>query len=346
MNRCIRHIIYFFVFIEICFQSCQNSNKTEDVLITAKHDSLVEKLKSPDLKAVNAELLKEPNNAELFNKRSKIYMRLKQWDEAIGDALRAIAIDSAKADYYITLADVYFASNKTRYSKDMLESAVKKFPDNTDALLKLGELYFLVKQYENAFTYINKALKIDENIARAYYLKGTIYKELGDTTKAISSMRTAVDQEPGYFNAVFDIGVLYAARLNPMALEYYDNALRLKPNNEDVLYAKAKFFQDAGKINECIILYDQILTLNKNNEYVLYNLGAVYLEYKKDVNRAVDYFSKAIAVNPKYTEAYYARGFCFQKLKDNNNAKADYNMCLQLQPNYEPAIDGLNSIGK
>jgi hypothetical protein len=33
-------------------------------------------------------------------------------------------------------------------------------------------------------------------------------------------------------------------------------------------------------------------------------------------------------------------------MKDNNNASADYQMCLQLKPNYEPAVDGLNSLGK
>ena len=101
-------------------------------------------------------------------------------------------IDSTKAKYYVTLADVYFATNKTRLSKETLEATVKKFPNNTEALLKLAELFFLVRQYEIAITNINKALKIDENMANAYYLKGSVFKEMGDTAKAISSLQTAI----------------------------------------------------------------------------------------------------------------------------------------------------------
>ncbi|MGZ3931377.1 MAG: tetratricopeptide repeat protein [Bacteroidia bacterium] len=324
-----------------CHSAEQKAAQKED-----KKDSLIEKINSPQLKAINAKLLSDPNNAALYAERAKIYIGLKQFEEAVGDALRAMNLDSTKAEHYITLADVYFASNKTRYSKEMLEAAVKKFPENTEALLKLAELYFLVKQYENSIAYINKALKIDENIAKAYYLKGSVYKELGDTTKAISSMVTAVEQDNKYFNAFLDLGILYASRKNPLAFEYYDNALRIKPNDENVLYAKAKLLQDLDKINECIGVYEQILYINKNNKDALYNLGAVYLSRKKETKKAIDYFSKAIAVDPQYTEAYFARGACFQLMNDNNNAKADFNMCLQITKNYEPAIEALNHMDK
>lgn len=326
--------------------SCKNETENKEAPKTAKSDSLLLQLNSPELKAVNEKLRDDPNNAALFNERAKIYIGLKQWDEGIGDALRAMDLDSTKAEYYITLADVYFASNKSRYAKETLESTVKKFPESTEALLKLAELFYLVKQYENSFTYINKALKIDDHISKAYYLKGTAYKEIGDTAKAISSMQTAVEQDNTYYNAFLDIGILYSARKNPLAFEYFKNALNLKPNSEEVLYAQAKLLQDLQKYSESIALYEKILTINKNQAHVLYNLGAIYFDKKNDVPKAIDYFSKAIAVEPRYTEAYFARGYCFQKLKDLNNAKADYNMCLQITPNYEPAVIELNSLGK
>ena len=71
----------------------------------------MQKLNSPELKALNEKLLKNPNDAALYNQRAKIYMVFKQFDEAIGDGLRAMNLDSTKAEYYVTLADVYFTSN-------------------------------------------------------------------------------------------------------------------------------------------------------------------------------------------------------------------------------------------
>ena len=342
MKKALSILILLAVFAVV---SCSPKEKTEEAVVK-KNDSILDKINSPELKAINELLIKETNNDSLYNQRARIYIGLKQFDEALGDVSRAIRIDSTNAKYYVTLADVYFATNKTRLSKETLETTVKKFPDNTEALLKLGELFYLVRQYENAITHINKALKVDENMANAYYLKGSVFKEMGDTSKAISSLQTAIEQDIKFFDAFVDIGILYAARKNPLAFEYYDNALRLKPGNENVLFAKAKLLQDLDKTDEAIAGYKSILTVNKNNENALYNLGAISLFKKKNANEAIDYFSKAIAVNPQYVEAYFARGASFEILKDINNAKADYNMCLQLKPNYEPAIQALNAFEK
>lgn len=342
MKKALSILILLAVFAVV---SCSPKEKTEEAVVK-KNDSILDKINSPELKAINELLIKETNNDSLYNQRARIYIGLKQFDEALGDVSRAIRIDSTNAKYYVTLADVYFATNKTRLSKETLETTVKKFPDNTEALLKLGELFYLVRQYENAITHINKALKVDENMANAYYLKGSVFKEMGDTSKAISSLQTAIEQDIKFFDAFVDIGILYAARKNPLAFEYYDNALRLKPGNENVLFAKAKLLQDLDKTDEAIAGYKSILTVNKNNENALYNLGAISLFKKKKANEAIDYFSKAIAVNPQYAEAYFARAASFEILKDINNAKADYNMCLQLKPNYEPAIQALNAFEK
>lgn len=324
-----------------CKTGTDSETKTE-----AKNDSIIEKINSPELKALNKKILDDPNNASLYNERAQLYIKLKQLDLAIGDAIRALKIDTTKAEFYITFADVNFALNKTRIAKETLEKTVKKFPENTEGLLKLGELFFLVRQYDNALTYINKALKLDENIAKAYYLKGSVFKEMGDTTKAISSMQTAIEQDNRYFDAFLDIGMLYAARNNAMAFEYYNNALRLRPTDNNVLYAKAKLMQDLNRIEDAELLYDKLLKINPNNEQVLYNLGAIALDKKKDAVKAIDYFSKAITVAPNYIEAYFARGVCYELLKDVNNAKADYKMCMQITPNYELAIEALNALDK
>jgi tetratricopeptide (TPR) repeat protein len=298
------------------------------------------------LKAINQKILESPNNADLYNERAKTYLSLKKYEEAIIYAKRAIRIDSTKADYYLTEADIFFAANETRNSKDALELVVKKFPTNTEGLLKLGELYYLVKQYDNAFAKINDALKINVNLAKAYYLKGSIYKETGDTAKAISSFETAIEQDNKNYGAFLDLGLIYGARKNTIALEYYENAISLNPARTDGLYAKAKLLQDLNKTEEAIAIYNRILKTDSLHAFSLYNIGAIELDVKKDTKAALAHFTQAINANPKYAEAYFARGVCYQELNDRNNAFSDYNMCLQLKPNYEPAVEALNSLGK
>lgn len=331
--------------VSISLFSCKPG--TEGVVEDTKRtDSLSKIINSPELVALNKKILDNPDDASLYNERAKIYLQFKQLEDAINDAKRAIRIDTTNAAFYLTEADIFFAANETRNAKDVLESVVKKFPENTDGLLKLGELYYFVKQYENAFAKINQALKVNENLAKGYYLKGNIYKEIGDTGKAISSLETAIEQDnknPGIF---LDLGLIYAAKKNPLAFEYYDNAISLNPLNSEALYAKAKLFQDINQIKDAVVLYERILKNEPTHTFTLYNLGAIEFGVNKNPKKAIDYFTNAINSNPKYTQAYFARGVCYQELKDNDNARADYSMCLQLTPNYEPAIDGLNALGK
>lgn len=323
--------------------SCQSSVKPEAADLRLA-DSLSIKLNSPALKAVNAELLKDPENAALYNKRSLVYMSIKELPAAVNDAKRAIRIDSLQASYYLTLVDVYFSQNNTRLAKDLLEIVVRKFPENTEALLKLAELYFLVRQYQKGIDYVNKALKADPAIAKAYYIKGSIYSESGDTTRAISSLETAVEQDNNYGDAFYDLGLIYAAKKNPIAMEYYNSALRVDPANQLALYARAKLLQDLGKTDEAIAEYQSIAGKFKTCDNCYYNLGALYLEVKKEPKKALDYFTKALELNPNYAAAYFARGYAYSKLGDKESARADYKMCLKIQPNYEGAVEGLNSL--
>lgn len=337
--------ILFLIAISVSLFSCKQGTEgvAED---TKRTDSLSKIINSPELLALNKKILDNPDDANLYNERAKIYLQFKQLEDAINDTKRAIRMDTTNAAFYLTEADVFFAANETRNAKDVLETVVKKFPENTDGLLKLGELYYFVKQYENAFAKINQALKINENLAKGYYLKGNIYKEIGDTGKAISSLETAIEQDnknPGIF---LDLGLIYAAKKNPLAFEYYDNAISLDPLNSEALYAKAKLFQDINQIKEAVVLYERILKNDPTHVFSLYNLGAIEYGINKNPKKAIEYFTNAINSNPKYTQAYFARGVCYQEIKDNDNARADYSMCLQLTPNYEPAIEGLNSLGK
>ncbi len=325
-----------------CSQKGLNEKEVQEQ--NQRSDSLSVQLNSPELKAVNKELVEDPNNAQLYNKRAKVYLSLKQQQEALNDAKLAVKIDSTIADFYLTMVDAYFMMNNTRSAKETLLAMELKFPENEVAYLKLAELYYLVKQYQESITYINKSLRLDETQARAYHLKGNVYLEIGDTGKATSSFQTAIEQDNAYVDAYYDLGRIYGLKKNPVALDYYANVLKINPSHEQTLYARAKFFQDLGKFDDAIREYKSTIARITTCDQCHYNLGAIYLEVKKDYQQALDAFSKAIELNPNYLEAYFARGFTYSRLNNTPSAKADYNMCLKLQPNYDLAIEGLNDL--
>ena len=323
--------------------SCGNKNenqKTENILV----DSTLSKLNSPELKAVNADLNKNPNNSILYYKRGQLYLNNKDFNAAIGDAQRAIKIDSTKADYFILLCDAYFFSNQTRLAKETLEYCLKLNPASTEANLKLAEMYFYVKKYQESINYINKALMVNQTLAKGYYLKGMCYKESSDTGNAVSSFQTAVEQDNNYYAAYMELGLIFANKKNPLALEYFNNALRIDPKSSEIYYDIGKFYQDINKPKLATETYKKLLSFNPNDKNAVYNLGAIELYFNKNIEAAKKYFSDAIFTDPNYAEAYFARGVCYDQQKDYQNAKADYQMAIQIKPNYDFAIENLNKL--
>lgn len=327
----------------ILLGACNGTAKKEKETAVVS-DSIIAKYNSPELKRVNDLLKASPSNADLYIQRGKIYMQLKDFEAAIGDGMRAMKIDSLKDAPYLMLTDAYFYSNKTRQAKEILERCVKNIPTSTDGFLKLAELYFYVKKYQESINCINSALKLDETIAKGYFLKGMCYKESGDTSLAISSFQTACEQDNQYYDAYVETGRLLGAKKNLLAVEYFNNALKIDPKSTEVVYMIAKFYQDCGKTKEAVDAYNKLLAMDKENKNALYNLGAIEYARAKDPEKAKALFTEAINIDPQYAEAYFARGVCFEDLKSFDEAIADYKLAVQYKTNYEPAIKNLNRL--
>ncbi|HTA61435.1 MAG TPA: tetratricopeptide repeat protein [Bacteroidia bacterium] len=341
----IRKFLPFVAGLLIFASSCTNSTKETENKEAGEKDTLSAEVNSVELKKLNEMLKADPNNPHLYYKRGQVYLGFKDFEAAIEDANRAIKIDSLNTDsFYILLTDASFTSGQTRMAKTALERCIKNIPTSTKAYLKLAEMYFFVKKYQESITNINSALKIDPTNALGYFLKGMCYKESGDTALAISSMQTACEQDDKYYDAYMELGSILAAKKSMLCIEYFNNALRVKPQSTEAIYFVGKFYQDTKRIPQAVDAYNKLLSVDKKNKHALYNLGAINYTYLKDVEKAKGYFTKAIDSDAEYAEAYLARGICFEDSKNLADAEADYKMAVQIKPNYDPAIEKLNSL--
>jgi tetratricopeptide (TPR) repeat protein len=322
--------------------ACNNSTEKKEK--DQPQDTLLAKVNAPELKRINDLLKASPNNPDLYLQRGRAYLQQKDFEAAIADGERSMKLDSTKDACYLLLTDAYFYDNHTRQAKEILERCVKNIPASTEGYLKLAELFFYVKKYQESIASINKALKIDETISKGYFLKGMCYKESGDTSLAISSFQTACEQDNEYYDAYVEVGRLLSMKRNPLCVQYFNNALKINPKSTEVVYMIGKFYQDAKKYQLAIDAYNKLLQIDSKYKNALYNLGAIEFVFGKDKEKAKKYFTEAINADPQYAEAYLARGICFEDFKDYDNAIADYKMAIQYKPNFEPAIQNLNKL--
>lgn len=68
-------------------------------------------------------------------------------------------------------------------------------------------------------------------------------------------------------------------------------------------------------------------------------------EYEKGAcDRAVQNYTKAINLNPKYAEAYNNRGYTYMRIRNFENALYDLNKAIEIRPDYVNALKNRGDI--
>ena len=318
--------------------SCIHTNNETD------HETSVSGYEA-ELKPLTEQLLNDPQSASLHHSRAEVHLKYKHFEEAEVDAKLALRYDSTQAAFALTLIDALFYQNKTRQVKDLLIAVQHRY-NHPEIYLKLAELYLLIRAYQDAMNAVNAALKIDAHLAKAYFLKANIYRESGDTTKAISSYETALEQNAQLYEAQYDLGLLYAAKLNPLALTYFEHVLQAQPNDSSVRYAYAYTLQNLNRPAEALQAYNALIKQFPTYADAYYNLGAMYFAIAacKDLNKALDCFSTTIKLRPQFLPAYLARAYVYKAMQNKKAAELDFKWCLNLDPANTEAAQGLNEL--
>jgi tetratricopeptide (TPR) repeat protein len=303
----------------------------------------------PDLsteEGIRSALNANPLDPEALHAKTKLLMKSQKADSALSTILLALEQDSSKSEYFLTLADVYLVMNQTRYTRNALEKAISIDPENKDAHMKLAELYLYVEMRQEAINQINEVLKRDKNNPKAYYLKGIIYKESGDTSLAISSFMTTVEQDPKYLLAYEQLGLVFASARNPRAIDFYNTAIRMDPKNTLTRYNLGIFYQENGEPEKAVEVYNDLLRLDPKFPNAHYNLGYIAAEVNGDYQKAYPHFEAASKASPTYAAAVYMQGVCMEKTGNLPKAKELYIQAIRLDPGFELANAGLNRLGK
>lgn len=327
------------VFVVISLFSCGGSNNEN--ASESSTDSIATKF--DELDALNKKIRANSQDAALYYQRAEYFNKVGNWKEATDDIDRALLIDSTNATYNLFKADLFFSKAKVVDAKKVLDKLLS-FEENADAYFKLAEIYLLVENYKEAMIQVNKGLKIDENRAKGYFIKGLIYKNTGDTTLAVSSMQTCIEQNPEYYDAYIYLGLFYAKVKDSIALAYYDNAIRLYPQSEEAWYNKGLFLQEISESRKALAAYNTIIDFMPKNEKAWYNKGYVYLTQLQIFDSAVYCFDQAADINPKNYQTFYNRGLSYEYLKEEKKAELDYRKALDIQPDYTPAAKGISRV--
>jgi len=286
---------------------------------------------------------KSPKNSDLYQQRAEYYYRNNQIDKALADILHAIKLNDKKSAYYVTLADIYLAKHETDLVEEMLKKAIA-IDQHNEAYLKLAELYLYQYMYRECDEILEQAIRLQNHNPKAFLTKAVLLRETGDTIGFLRIMQLVIDQDPKEVIAYTALAEFFQEELDPIAISYYKNALDITPNDKILNYNLGKLYQDLGDLELAKAQYEHLIAIDPNSYPAYNNLGYIALVYEDEYADAVRYFSKAIALDSLYDQAWCNRGIAYYYLEEYQKARADYLQARKINPYNQNAITELNRL--
>ncbi|RYD55808.1 MAG: tetratricopeptide repeat protein [Sphingobacteriales bacterium] len=287
---------------------------------------------------------KNPQNHKLYYERGQLFNRMHEDSLALEDFKKAATLDSSKAEYFSAIGDLMFEHKDISGSIRYIQKALSLNPDDPAAHLKMAKMFVYLKDYPKAFSEINVVLRQDVYNAEGYFLKGMIYKDLKDTTKALSSFLTATEVDPEYREAILQLALLHGYKNDPIAFQYYDKAFKMDTTDVFPIYAKGVYMQDRKQYEKAKEFYKEAILRDQQYANAYFNMGYILMQQDsfEKARRQYDLLTK---IEIGDFEAYYNRGLCSEMMGKKEDAMADYRQALVFNPDYETAKEGLKRLG-
>ena len=285
------------------------------------------------LREVSAAIGQDSTNAALYQRRARLYLTLRNGAAAASDASRVLLLDGPKPANYLLRAEARRAAGQLKGAQQDCEQAEQIGYEGAELPLLQGELAFIERKYQPAITYLNEALKKAPFEERAYFYKGMVYAETGDTTHAISSFQTASEQAPTMADAFSQLAAIYHARKDyATARQYIDAGLRASPDDGFLHYNAGVNLALQGRPDSSLTLFTRAAQLDST--LFLAHFNAAVLHYERDqFAQAARHLSAVLRRAPQSPpNARLMFADCLDRLGDYRGAVRQYATLAQADP--------------
>lgn len=122
-------------------------------------------------------------------------------------------------------------------------------------------------------------------------------------TQASAPLLAAVTQNPNDFDSLVKLGnVYYDGQQFPSAIQYYERALAIHPENPDVRTDMGTAYWYSGNADKAIEAMQFSLKYRPNHPQTLFNLGWVRWQGKADPKGAIAAWQQLLKTNPDYPQ--------------------------------------------
>ncbi|HEX4950674.1 MAG TPA: tetratricopeptide repeat protein [Blastocatellia bacterium] len=287
--------------------------------------------------AAKAAIVAGDDSALIYSALGHAQLRNKQNDEALTNLTEALKREPNNVQALRDRAEVYLARNDvTRAAADL--QALLAVEKSTPTQLRLAALYRANKQYGEATKLYQQIADAEPTNQEARTALAEILIESGQAENAVAQLEALIKAEPNRADLRSQLATLLVVNQPDKALEQYQTAAKLAPNNPNHLIGAGSALVKLKRFDEAIATLRPILaqSLKEDQAYTARaNLATALFELKDYPNAAreyiwlLDYLAKR-GEQKKTAVTTYLLGVCFDKIGDFEQALKAYQQFLSL----------------
>jgi tetratricopeptide (TPR) repeat protein len=152
-----------------------------------------------------------PDDAEVWNSRAYIHLRIGDYIHAEEDLKNALSRNPRLFISYFHLAHVHKGYSRFDEAIKNYDLCIEHNPNYAPAYLNRGGVLYGKKEYQAALRDFNKAIELDQYYAEAYQNRGNVYYIMQDVPKALENYNICLQITPQNNEALLNRGMLKLA---------------------------------------------------------------------------------------------------------------------------------------
>ena len=212
-----------------------------------------------------------------------------------------------------------FDEKNIDFSKNVIDEIKNNI--NTDELEEDSYVDLYIKawenynkgQYDKAKEFANEAILANSDYENTYgMLMPNILIATENSDKIEGYIRKAIFNEPYNYNLIVNIAKLYEDKLSNLdkAKYYYDYALTLNKNNDELYYDLALLNLKMDKVDDAILDLNKAIAIDEDKSDYYRALGTIYYN-EKEYDKAIENIRKAYSLNEKDVLALNNAACCY-----------------------------------
>jgi len=252
-------------------------------------------------------LNKNPKDIKALSTRHSAYVKKSLYKEALADCNTIIQLIPNEANSYYIRGVLYEKMNMLNEGVADFTECLRINPNHYNAAYARGACENKLGNFRQAIADYDLALERDKRITQDNHISYYLLNKSNNRSSSVKGSRRMKS------NLKSNCVINHTVRFNK---ENVNN--EMKPANEYSLQRKSE-------------IPTHNLPQEESEAEKYYKLG---YEARKvnEFTTAIKFYTKAIEIEPKYTNCYYNRGFSYAKLNDHMNAITDYRKFIELEP--------------